>query len=97
MAHLCLQLMLSPEWWQTRYPMPFPSRSQLAAAATVLMLAHVWTMEVDFKWHLQMRPFAYVIFPRWTLGSEAEHYWQALREFFLEVKTQNRQKEVNFL
>jgi hypothetical protein len=49
--------------------MPFPSRSQLAAAATVLMLAHVWTMEVDFKWHLQMRPFAYVIFPAglWVL------------------------------
>ncbi len=35
---------------------------KLSIITTPLMLAHFWTMEVDYKYHLQVRPFAYVPF-----------------------------------
>lgn len=35
---------------------------QLSIATTPLMLAHFWTMEVDYKYQLQVRPFAYLPF-----------------------------------
>lgn len=34
----------------------------LAMSATALGLAHFWTMEVDYKYKLQVRPYAYVPF-----------------------------------
>ena len=35
----------------------------LALSATALSIAHFWSMEVDFKYKLQVRPFAYLPFP----------------------------------
>lgn len=35
----------------------------LVLGATTLSIAHFWTMEVDFKYKLQVRPFAYLPFP----------------------------------
>lgn len=37
--------------------------STLLISATVLGIVHFWTMEVDFKYKLQVRPFAYLPFP----------------------------------
>lgn len=35
----------------------------LAVTTTALSMAHFWTMEVDYKYDLQVRPFAYLPFP----------------------------------
>eukprot|EP01033_Poteriospumella_lacustris_P010634 gene10634-7566_t len=35
----------------------------LAVSTTALSIAHFWTMEVDYKYKLQVRPFAYLPFP----------------------------------
>ncbi len=35
----------------------------LAIGTTVLSMAHFWTMEVDYKYKLQVRPYAYLPFP----------------------------------
>lgn len=35
----------------------------VALTTTALSIAHFWTMEVDFKWVLQVRPYAYLPFP----------------------------------
>ncbi len=35
----------------------------LLVSATTLSIAHFWTMEVDFKYNLQVRPYAYLPFP----------------------------------
>lgn len=37
--------------------------SVLALTTTALSMAHFWTMEVDYKYKLQVRPFAYLPFP----------------------------------
>lgn len=37
--------------------------STLLLSATVLGIVHFWTMEVDYKYKLQVRPFAYLPFP----------------------------------
>lgn len=34
-----------------------------AFSATTLGIGHFWTMEVDYKYQLQVRPFAYLVFP----------------------------------
>jgi hypothetical protein len=34
-----------------------------ATASILLGVSHFWTMEVDFKWKLQVRPYAYLPFP----------------------------------
>ena len=39
------------------------SQSVFAYAASVLSVAHFWTMEVDYKYVLQVRPYAYLPFP----------------------------------
>jgi hypothetical protein len=39
------------------------SKEAIALATTALSIAHFWTMEVDFKWVLQVRPYAYLPFP----------------------------------
>jgi len=39
------------------------SASVLAAASTALGVAHFYTMEVDYKYKLQVRPYAYLPFP----------------------------------
>lgn len=39
------------------------SHQTIALATTALSIAHFWTMEVDFKWVLQVRPYAYLPFP----------------------------------
>ena len=31
--------------------------------AVVFSIGHFWTMEVDFKYKLQVRPYAYLPFP----------------------------------
>lgn len=38
-------------------------KTALAVAVTGLGVAHFWTMEVDYKYKLQVRPFAYLPFP----------------------------------
>lgn len=35
----------------------------LLLSATTLSIGHFWTMEVDYKYNLQVRPFAYLPFP----------------------------------
>lgn len=35
----------------------------LILSATTLGIAHFWTMEVDYKYKLQVRPYAYIPFP----------------------------------
>ena len=35
----------------------------LLLSATTLSIAHFWTMEVDYKYKLQVRPYAYLPFP----------------------------------
>jgi hypothetical protein len=37
--------------------------STLLVSATTLSIAHFWTMEVDYKYKLQVRPYAYLPFP----------------------------------
>lgn len=39
------------------------SYEALVVAASVLGIGHFWTMEVDYKYVLQVRPFAYLPFP----------------------------------
>jgi len=39
------------------------SYSSLVPFATILGIAHFWTMEVDYKYRLQVRPYAYIVFP----------------------------------
>lgn len=39
------------------------SYAAFAYAASVLSVAHFWTMEVDYKYVLQVRPYAYLPFP----------------------------------
>jgi hypothetical protein len=39
------------------------SRNTLVAFATTFSLAHFWAMEVDYRYVLQVRPFAYLPFP----------------------------------
>eukprot|EP00596_Hydrurales_sp_CCMP1899_P011146 CAMPEP_0119051916 /NCGR_PEP_ID=MMETSP1177-20130426/73376_1 /TAXON_ID=2985 /ORGANISM="Ochromonas sp, Strain CCMP1899" /LENGTH=124 /DNA_ID=CAMNT_0007031287 /DNA_START=363 /DNA_END=737 /DNA_ORIENTATION=+ len=39
------------------------STSALVYAASVFSIAHFWTMEVDYKYVLQVRPYAYLPFP----------------------------------
>lgn len=41
----------------------FCSSTALAAATALLAVGHFWTMEVDYKYVLQVRPFAYLPFP----------------------------------
>jgi hypothetical protein len=35
----------------------------LAIGTTAFSVAHFWTMEVDYKYQLQVRPYAYLPFP----------------------------------
>jgi hypothetical protein len=51
------QLALAAGYWG------YISNANLILSATVLGIAHFWTMEVDFKYVLQVRPFAYLPFP----------------------------------
>jgi len=39
------------------------STANLILSGTILGISHFWTMEVDFKYVLQVRPFAYLPFP----------------------------------
>jgi hypothetical protein len=39
------------------------SHTAFAYAASVLSVSHFWTMEVDYKYVLQVRPYAYLPFP----------------------------------
>lgn len=39
------------------------SNSQLILSAVTLGISHFWTMEVDFKYQLKVRPYAYLPFP----------------------------------
>jgi hypothetical protein len=39
------------------------SPAALVYAASALSVSHFWTMEVDFKYVLQVRPYAYLPFP----------------------------------
>ena len=39
------------------------SAEAFAYSATILSVCHFWTMEVDYKWVLQVRPYAYLPFP----------------------------------
>jgi hypothetical protein len=39
------------------------SNTALAVSSTVLGIAHFYTMEIDFKGKLQVRPYAYLPFP----------------------------------
>ena len=47
----------------------FVDYTTLLVSATTLSIAHFWTMEVDFKYQLQVRPYAYLPFPlaAWSL------------------------------
>ena len=47
------------------------SSDMLVGAVTTLSIAHFWTMEVDYKYKLQVRPYAYLPFPlaAWALYS----------------------------
>ena len=38
------------------------SPATTAVSATLLGIGHFWTMEVDYKWKLQVRPYAYLPF-----------------------------------
>lgn len=40
-------------------------------SASTLSIAHFWTMEVDYKYRLQVRPYAYLPFP---LAAAAIYY-----------------------
>jgi hypothetical protein len=51
------QLALSAGYWG------YISKTALATSATILSVAHFWTMEVDYKYVLQVRPYAYLPFP----------------------------------
>lgn len=57
------QLALAAGYWGQISP------SALVASATTLSIAHFWTMEVDYKYKLQVRPYAYLPFPlaAWAL------------------------------
>jgi hypothetical protein len=39
------------------------SQTALAYSASILSVCHFWTMEVDYKYVLQVRPYAYLPFP----------------------------------
>lgn len=51
------QVALSLGYWEQF------SEVALALSATVFGVAHFWTMEVDYKYALQVRPYAYLPFP----------------------------------
>jgi hypothetical protein len=51
------QLALSAGFWG------YISESALIYSASVLSVCHFWTMEVDYKYVLQVRPYAYLPFP----------------------------------
>jgi hypothetical protein len=51
------QLALSLGYWGQITP------SSLLLSATTLGIGHFWTMEVDYKYKLQVRPYAYLPFP----------------------------------
>ncbi len=51
------QLALSLGYWG------YIDYNTLLVSATTLSFAHFWTMEVDFKYKLQVRPYAYLPFP----------------------------------
>jgi len=51
------QLAVSAGYWNQ---IPFLA---LSSASTALGLAHFYTMEIDYKYVLQVRPFAYLPFP----------------------------------
>ena len=54
---VCGQVALSLGYWDMF------SKTALAISATLLGIWHFWTMEVDYKYVLQVRPFAYLPFP----------------------------------
>jgi hypothetical protein len=51
------QLALSAGFWG------YIDKATLIYAASVLSVCHFWTMEVDYKYVLQVRPYAYLPFP----------------------------------
>ena len=51
------QLSLSLGYWG------YISFDSLVASSIVLGISHFWTMEVDYKYKLQVRPYAYLPFP----------------------------------
>ena len=51
------QAVLSLGYWG------FIDYNTLLLSASTLSIAHFWTMEVDFKYQLQVRPYAYLPFP----------------------------------
>ena len=54
------------------------SQEALIVSGTVFGIAHFWTMEVDYKYKLQVRPFAYLPFPlaAAVLGYLGYSYWK---------------------
>ena len=51
------QLALSAGYWG------YISEAQLVAASVILGVGHFYTMELDYKYVLQVRPYAYLPFP----------------------------------
>lgn len=51
------QLALSAGYWG------FISEPMLVLTSAVLGIGHFWTMEIDYKYVLQVRPYAYLPFP----------------------------------